>query len=120
MNECKPEKTYDTAEAAANGIELIAEERQRQIDVEGWSAKHDDCHARGELAIAGATYALNAAMPIVPSLYWPWAITCLYWPWDMTWWKPSTPIRDLTKAGALIAAEIDRLLRLEKQETNHE
>jgi hypothetical protein len=35
------------------------------------------------------------------------------WPWDYDWWKPSDdPIRNLTKAGALIAAEIDRLNRL--------
>ena len=28
------------------------------------------------------------------------------------WWKPSAdPVRNLEKAGALIAAEIDRLLR---------
>ncbi len=46
------------------------------------------------------------------------------WPWDPKWWKPlyndeedQTPdeidnrIRELTKAGALIAAEIDRLQR---------
>lgn len=32
------------------------------------------------------------------------------WPWDPSWWKPSPdPIRNLVKAGALIAAEIDRL-----------
>jgi hypothetical protein len=32
------------------------------------------------------------------------------WPWEKSWWKPSAdPIRNLVKAGALIAAEIDRL-----------
>jgi hypothetical protein len=41
------------------------------------------------------------------------------WPFTEHWWKP-TPnnrIRELEKAGALIAAEIDRLLRLELDET---
>lgn len=34
------------------------------------------------------------------------------WPWDVSWWKPSAdPERNLVKAGALIAAEIDRLHR---------
>jgi hypothetical protein len=35
------------------------------------------------------------------------------WPWEQPdWWKPSdNPIRNLEKAGALIAAEIDRLIR---------
>jgi len=26
------------------GAELIAEERQRQVEKEGYSAEHDDCH----------------------------------------------------------------------------
>jgi len=44
-----------------------------------------------------------------------------YFPWDKSWWKPldTNPnqmtvedrIRHLEKAGALLAAEIDRLLR---------
>jgi len=35
------------------------------------------------------------------------------WPWEREAWKPSEdPIRNLVKAGALIAAEIDRLQRL--------
>jgi len=34
------------------------------------------------------------------------------WPWEWDQWKPSLdPIRNLEKAGALIAAEIDRLRR---------
>lgn len=33
------------------------------------------------------------------------------WPWDPSWWKPSPDVvSNLVKAGALIAAEIDRLL----------
>lgn len=36
------------------------------------------------------------------------------WPWDEEWWKPSEdPVRNLVKAGALIAAEIDRLQRVD-------
>jgi hypothetical protein len=35
------------------------------------------------------------------------------WPggWDWSWFKPTTPRRDLVKAGALIVAEIERLDR---------
>ena len=34
------------------------------------------------------------------------------WPWSDKWWKPSDdPVRNLVKAGALLAAEIDRLQR---------
>jgi hypothetical protein len=37
------------------------------------------------------------------------------WPFDRSWYKPTPEnrIRELEKAGALIAAEIDRLQRLE-------
>lgn len=34
------------------------------------------------------------------------------WPWDESWWKPTTPRRDLVKAAALILAEIERLDRM--------
>jgi hypothetical protein len=79
------------------GIERIAVERQRQRDVEGWDAEHDRGHGE-ELALAGACYAAPHYAPEV-------------WPWDPQWWKPTPEnrIRELEKAGALIAAAIDSL-----------
>ena len=93
-----------------NGTELIAQERQRQIEVEGWTPEHDDEHDCGEMAAAGASYAL-----FDPSmLEGDWEPS--FWPWDKKWWKPSEyQIRNLVKAGALIAAEIDRLQRKENK-----
>lgn len=41
-------------------LEEIAAERQRQIEVEGWTPNHDDEHDRGEMANAAACYALSA------------------------------------------------------------
>jgi hypothetical protein len=45
-------------------------------------------------------------------------LLALLWPksWAEDWWKPMADDRvwQLTKAGALIAAEIDRLLRGER------
>ncbi|WP_193752907.1 hypothetical protein [Aureimonas ureilytica] len=35
--------------------------RRRQIEAQGYMALHDDMHRRGELARAGAAYALSAA-----------------------------------------------------------
>lgn len=87
-----------------NGSELITAERIRQVEVEGWHAAHDDNeHDFGALISAAICYANtepgDATEPID-------------WPWDSKWWKPSPdPVRNLVKAGALIAAEIDRLLR---------
>jgi len=85
------------------GAAEIAEERQRQIEQEGWTPEHDDEHTHAELSRAAACYA--APSPIVD------ADTHLpVWPADWTR-KPGDRIRDLAKAGALCAAEIDRLKR---------
>lgn len=87
------------------GIEIIARERQRQIADEGCTADHDDYHRGRELARAGASYAFDDGnydyVSSPPDLSFPWR-------WE---WKPGAPIRMLAKAGALIAAEIDRRLR---------
>ena len=86
------------------GIELIAEERARQISEEGWAAVLHDVHTEFELTSAGCGYA-QAAMSEDTDLP-------FNWPWHHESWKPSSdPIRNLVKAGALIATEIDRLQR---------
>lgn len=90
------------------GIELIAEERKRQIESEGWTPEHDAQHNKGEIINAAACYLEQGGAvqyggkphPMILSL----------WPWGYKWWKPSQdPVRNLVKAGALIAAEIDRI-----------
>ena len=98
------------------GIELIAEERQRQISQEGWTPEHDDGHTGGEMADAAVCYIETATLQDVVDIpYVSVRDTPEGWPWDYEWWKPSEdPIRNLVKAGALIAAEIDRLQRKEK------
>lgn len=96
------------------GIELIAEERQRQIEKEGWTSEHDSQFVCGELTDAAVMYAMRG--------YWKDRLPTEYvgtqetpgfiWPFGTEWWKPTPQdrIRELQKAGALIAAEIDRLL----------
>jgi len=103
------------------GIEIIAAERRRQIDVEGFTPEHDDRDVMGQLACAAAAYALpdktNAKIVKVEKGFWfeAWIARKILFPetWDASWWKPSPNdrIRELAKAGALIAAEIDRLQR---------
>lgn len=95
-----------------NGIERIAAERKRQIEREGWTLEHDDTHTGQELNAAAVAYAAanldrdNAGEETARAVFFPAD-------WDAGWWKPSVdPIRNLEKAGALIAAEIDRLQRL--------
>ena len=96
-----------------SGIELIAEERKRQIDVEGWTPEHDDIHTHAEIGLAGLSYVSVAVSQVRLRDGCITETLPTYWPWHPSWWKPSPdPIRNLVKAGALIAAEIDRLQRL--------
>lgn len=89
-----------------NGVDLIREERQRQLDVEGWTPEHDDEHDDGEIARAAAWYALSQCWRKQFARYgtdlWPR-------PWRF---KETDRMRELVIAGALIAAEIDRLQRV--------
>ncbi len=101
------------------GIELIADERKRQIEEEGWTAEHDAEHEDGGLAVAASAYALppmaRTFMSLEDGKYLP-----IFWPFDACWWKPSPNdrIKELVKAGALIAAEIDRIQLAENKERN--
>lgn len=116
----------------SEGAALIAAERERQITAEGWTPEHDDAHPYGALAAAGACYALLCTRWKDSSILGE-SLTSILWPWDREWWKPAqypdppyTPrvhtdkkVKDLVRAGVLIAAEIDRLLREETaKETN--
>lgn len=86
-----------------SGIERIAEERKRQIESEGWSKNHDSMYKNNEIVKAAVCYALPKSERA------PFLIR--FWPWNNLWWKPTPKdrIRELEKAGALIAAEIDRI-----------
>lgn len=80
----------------------VLAERQRQIDVEGWTPEHDDTeHLPDELALAAASYVCADEGDAPPAI----------WPWDWKWWKPKSRRRNLVKAAALILAEIERLDR---------
>lgn len=105
-----------------SGVELIAAERQRQIDAEGWTPEHDDTHELGELAQAAACFALNSDSVCIR-----WDNPKHHWDYKSETWTPKyvyedvecickfkedePRVRQLVKAGALIAAEIDRIQR---------
>lgn len=103
-----------------SGAVQIAEERERQQKVEGWDAAHDTGHWMGELTEAALCYAAVASAQARGSGVEEWPVgmfnghndSILQWPWEDDAYKPSPDIvRNLVKAGALIAAEIDRLNR---------
>ncbi len=98
---------------------MIAAERERQVSQEGWTPEHDDRHIDQELAMAASCYALPRKDRTYRGEIYPntrsggvYAVP-VNWPWTPGLWKPcGERVRELVKAGALIAAEIDRLLRL--------
>ena len=97
-----------------SGSELITAERERQIDAFDWTPEHDDGHIGCELLDAAICYAGMARSQILDSDEGAEAQIGLMegWPFEPEWWKPnSNPVRNLVKAGAFIAAEIDRLQR---------
>jgi hypothetical protein len=95
----------------------VLAERARQVSVEGWTPAHDDAHDNGCLGTAAACYALHASSQSDPVEGWQEEYrhkAARLWPFDAEWYKPTTPRRDLEKAGALILAEMERLDRVPK------
>ena len=98
-----------TTGGAGRGVTAIAQERRRQIEGERFAPDADQQYVQGELAKAAACYVMRVALrededpdaTAVPSL----------WPWARCWWKPKDRRSNLVRAGALIAAELDRMDR---------
>ncbi|MGV0912411.1 hypothetical protein [Martelella sp. FOR1707] len=90
-----------TGEAGLKALLSVIEERVRQVEKEGWTPEHDDRHDPGELAAAAGCYALHAYddFRLTGSPAW--------WPFEDSWYKPTTPIRDLVKSSALDLAALE-------------
>jgi hypothetical protein len=93
-----------------DAIDHFRRERQNQVLNHMYDDKHDAAHDKGELVSAALCYAtaakqLVAGFPLslvekVPSS----------WPFQAETWRPTQVARtNLRKAGALLAAEWDRL-----------
>jgi hypothetical protein len=84
------------------GVDLIQAERTEQLYVHNRSYETDAQYTNNELVDAAMQY-LGGDL-----------ISC--WPWNEESYKPgASRIKELVKAGALIAAEIDRLLVIDTQ-----
>jgi hypothetical protein len=91
-----------------NGVQLIAAERTRQIEDKGWTLEHDDEHAYGSLRVIAAKCACDGTDAHVEDpLERDWGILKRHG------YNGDDPdeLHLLAVAGALIAAEIDRLQR---------
>lgn len=100
-----------------NGIEAISIERQNQVAVHQYDSPHDDAHTETEL-LAGARCYMKVAEHIAKGQT---AVVKKIleadppkeWPFDTDMWKPNGVAKNnLKKAGAMIAAEWDRLDRM--------
>jgi len=108
----------------SKGALHILAERMRQIEKEGFDDKHDDLIPFLNLSRAAVCYAIPEILRHTQVKHGETRISIFdfFWPWNLVWWKPSPDnrIRELEKAGALIAAEIDKLLRLENKQGEEE
>lgn len=90
-----------------NAIQMIEQERKRQIK-KGFDAAHDDTHKFGEIADAAACFSATVD-----------DLTCkrcgggIEYPFGAKVPRHHSRIEELTIAGALIVAEIERLQRAE-------
>lgn len=98
------------------GVDIIAKERQRQIEYQG-KRPEDLCDlSQRHFVKAAMSYCFvenhfrnQSESNTMPPLL---------WPFDREFWNPdrNNDIRNLAKAGAYIAAEIDRLLEIEQKQ----
>lgn len=99
---CKENEELKCVVESTHGVQLIANERHKQLSK--WTLGHDTDHIREELAIAAIELAsLNTEIDVKQfgfSDYDDWGLVQKY---------RGERIKQLVVAGALIAAEIDRL-----------
>ena len=87
---------------ATKGIKEITEERKKQIEKHGYTAEHDSIYNNDELIMCAIAYleGLVYGEHIAESL----------WPFDKKYLHlEDGKLGNLKKAGAFIAAEIDRM-----------
>ena len=106
--------------AADAAVQIVAE-RERQVTAEGWTPEHDEHHDAGVLARAAVCYAdlhVDTSWPgenPYEAHTDPDQPPAEAWPFDAEWWKPQDRLRDLVRAGALVAAEADRDVRAKRE-----
>lgn len=101
------------------GVARITAERLRQVNEKGYTPEHDVEHDAADLALAAVSY-LSYAIYLLDGGskvagiegYTPQMVREMsldVWPWESESFKPSDDPRvNLAKAGALVAATIDR------------
>ncbi|UDL16423.1 hypothetical protein SEA_ZOOMAN_182 [Microbacterium phage Zooman] len=107
------ERTYAEYAEDQDGVGIIAQERTRQVAIEGYTPEKDIGRSE-ELVTAAVSYlAYNSAFHEYGVIL---TVDETPWPWNPRYFKPSAdPVENLKKAGALIAAAIDATKNENKQ-----
>lgn len=116
------------------GGEIVLAERSRQINEKEYTPNNDLRHNTDQLALAALCY-VTPWRKRLGSWYKLGSTTPFQWPWHARFWRPghqigSFPgywekedldarIRELAKGGALVIAEIDRLLLVKETKYDH-
>ena len=96
----KGKKFYTAFES--DGATRIAKERQRQIEKEGYDEEHDAQEPINRMVACAISYAMYDIDEKEADAW---------WEWDRQYFKPKDRLRNLERAGALIAAAIDKLVK---------
>lgn len=97
-------------------IELITEERKRQVTEKKYTAVHDSQHDKGEIAYAAACYAVHPLALYEKVEYQNEVHFVKARPFDgYDIDNKKTQLRKLVIAGALIVAEMDRIRKSRKK-----
>lgn len=88
------------------GLEQISEERIKQISKYGYTLYHDSGYKNKELLYGALAY-LKTAIGSEETLIESWPMED--WPFDIKYFHDEGYVENLKKAGAFIAAELDRL-----------
>ena len=83
-----------------SGIELIRDEREKQLIKYGYTSRHDAMYTNKELLYGALAYLSEAIHKGTGNEN---------WPFNLEFWHPEDYVNNLKKAGAFIAAELDRL-----------
>lgn len=84
----------------SKGMELILEERNRQIDKFGYTIEHDLTRSNPYNTLINAAksyYVAKGPEAEMPS----------FWPYSLVYWKPKTRLENLVRAGAFFRAAYD-------------
>ncbi|MFW1838616.1 hypothetical protein ACG9XS_08595 [Acinetobacter gyllenbergii] len=102
----------------SKAINDVLAERERQINVKGYSNDLDDLYEQNQLPRAASGYVDHVVgrswvfYDYGPEAYQDDDVP-EFWPWADDFWNPKSPRDDLVRATAILIAEIERLDRKE-------